>query len=1007
MIHTFTCSQVEYQLCHYCGVPMETGIPGVTVPAATYRLQFNKDFTFQAAANLIPYLADLGISHVYASPYLKARGGSLHGYDIIDHNSLNPEVGTDEDFARFVETLAKHGMHQVLDIVPNHMCVESSDNLWWQDVLENGVASSRAGYFDINWSPIKRELTNKVLLPVLGAQFGKILENRELSLAYQEGSFNVWYYEQRFPLSPESIAQILSLRLDELELNLAEEDREAFEDLHSIIGAFERLPSGNEPDETALIERTREKDVTKRRLWKLYNDSRPIREFIDRTVDTFNGEPGNPASFAPMERLLLQQSFRIAHWRVATEEINYRRFFDINALGAIRIELAPVFDEVHRFVLDLIGSGRLAGFRIDHADGLYNPVKYFHQLQYACFQKLWNPGHLQQEGTPDADVSRERMTQTYQQLLDADPEFKPFYVLGEKILLQKEDIPRDWTIHGETGYSFINTLNHLFLKQENSGTFDTFYRTFTGTQDSFRSLLYQKKKLVMYSSMSSELNTLGHRLSGLAETNRHTRDFTLYSLIKALVEVIAYFPVYRTYTNSLQVGEADQEQINHAVDRAQKKARGMDPSVFDFVRDVLTLRFYDDMTDENKFQWLDFVMRFQQITGPVMAKGMEDTTFYVYNRFISLNEVGGDPESFGMSIAEFHSLNLERLKSVPHGMLASSTHDTKRSEDVRARISLLSELPDEWVGAVSRWNRNNHRHKKLVEDEIVPNTNKEYHLYQTLVGAWPVNSDDPAVFAGFTGRIQEYMLKALREAKEHTSWINPNVPYEQGVAAFIDAILSDRTFRDDMKLFLVPLAKAGMYSSLSMTLLKLTCPGVPDFYQGSELWDLRLVDPDNRQPVDYERRARFLDQLKRMEDEAGRKAVAEALLEKMEDGRVKLFLIRQVLRFRREYASLFRDGEYLPLEVHGKADHVCAFSRSSGDDEAVVVAPRFFMELTGNGRRKPCGSETWENAFLSLPSSSGKYRNILTGDCYEVTKGGLPLGDVLQVFPVALLAKEA
>ena len=506
--------------------------------------------------------------------------------------------------------------------------------------------------------------------------------------------------------------------------------------------------------------------------------------------------------------------------------------------------------------------------------------------------------------------------------------------------------------------------------------------------------------------ISSELNTLGHRLSALAENNRHTRDFTLYSLIKALVEVVAYFPVYRTYTNALQVSATDLEQIHHAVDRAQRQARGIDPSVFDFVRDVLTLNFYDDTSDENKFQWLDFVMRFQQITGPVMAKGMEDTTFYVYNRLISVNEVGGDPEEFGLSIADFHFRNQERARSVPNGMLASSTHDTKRSEDARSRINVLTEITDEWMGAVSRWSRNNHRHKKLIEDRIVPSPNKEYHLYQSLVGAWPLDSDDPAAYGEFVGRMKEYMLKAVREAKENTSWINPNLPYEQAVATFIDEILADRTFRDDMKLFLGPVAQAGMYSSLSTTLLKLTSPGVPDIYQGSELWDLRLVDPDNRRPVDFERLARFLDQLKRMEDEAGARAVAEKVVDRMEDGKVKLFLIHKVLRFRRAHEALFREGTYQPLEVGGRQEHICAFCRSHGGKEVLVVAPRFFMELTGNCRRKPCGSETWENIYLTLPFPSGRYRNIFTDDCYEVTNKRLPLADVLQVFPVALLAKE-
>ncbi|SNB45205.1 malto-oligosyltrehalose synthase [Geobacter sp. DSM 9736] len=984
---------------------MDRGIPGITVPAATYRLQFNKEFTFNAASALIPYLAELGITHVYASPFLKAQTGSLHGYDIIDHGALNPEVGTEEEFALYLAALEQHGMSQILDIVPNHMCVESSENLWWQDLLENGIASPRASYFDVNWQPVKRDLTNKVLLPVLGAQFGRILENKELWLVYQEGAFYVYYYDHRLPLSPESYPLILSHRLEELGESLPEAEREALEDLQSVIAAFERLPSGAGGDEGAVAERMREKEVTKRRLWKLCCDNPPIREFIDRNVEIFNGIKGEPSSFGLLERLLLQQSFRIAHWRVATEEINYRRFFDINALGAIRVELAPVFEEVHRLVLDLITRGRVSGLRVDHADGLYNPGKYFHQLQFACFQKLWLHHNSPGQSPDDCTELRQEAASAYQQLVEADPHYKPFYVVGEKILLQNESMPKNWSIHGETGYSFINSINHLCVHGESLETFDTFYRNFTGIQDNFRRMLYDKKKLVMYSSMASEVNTLGHRLSSIAENNRHTRDFTLYSLIKALAEVIAYFPVYRTYTNSLLVTETDREQIHRAVDRAQRKARGIDPSVFGFVRDVLTLQFYDEMEDEHKFQWLDFVMRFQQITGPVMAKGMEDTTFYVYNRLISLNEVGGDLDSFGLSIADFHSTNIERVNHAPHGMLASSTHDTKRSEDVRARINVLTEIPDEWIGAVSRWSRTNRKHKKLVDDELVPNANKEYHLYQTLVGSWPLNSDDPAVFASFSGRIREYMLKALREAKERTSWINPNEQYEQGILSFIDAILSDRTFLDDMKLFIGPVALCGMYSSLSATLLKMTCPGVPDFYQGSELWDLRLVDPDNRQPVDYERRANLLRQIQGMEKEAGARAVAERLAEKMEDGRIKLFLIHKLLQFRLAHQDIFRAGDYKPLEATGKGDHLCVFSRTWGVEEIVVVAPRFFSRLTTNGKRKPWGGQVGEDASFSVPGG-GRYRNIFTDEIHDSETGILPVADLLTVFPVALLAKE-
>lgn len=979
---------------------MERGIPDVSVPEATYRFQFNKHFTFRAASLVIPYLAELGISHIYASPYLKAAPGSLHGYDIVDHNSLNPEVGDEQDFTEYLASLEQQGMNQILDIVPNHMCVESSENAWWQDVLENGVASAHAGSFDINWSPIKRELTNKVLLPVLGAQFGAILENKELCLVYREGSFYICYYDHRFPLSPTSLPAILSHRLDDVEQTDA--NREDFDELLSIIAAFARLPSGL--DETVLLERFREKEVAKRRLWKLYTNSPLIREFLDENIAIFNGKQGEPASFTFLELLLLQQSFRIAYWRVATEEINYRRFFDINALGAIRVELTSVFNDVHSFILDLIERGRVTGFRVDHADGLYNPAKYFHQLQLACFLKIRLRQNSEDAGATEPEASRHEGVQAYQKLLETNPDFKVFYLLAEKILLRKETIPREWKINGDTGYSFIDAFNTLCVNSENLELFDTFYRTFTGMQHSFQTVLYEKKKLVLYSSMASEINILGSHLSTLAENNRHTRDFTLYSMVKALVEVIAYFPVYRTYTNSLQTDETDREQVNHAIERAQKRSRGIDPSVFRFIQDVLTLRFYDNMQDEHKFQWLDFVMRFQQLTGPAMAKGMEDTTFYVYNRLISLNEVGGNPDTFGRSISEFHALNRERAENAPHAMLASTTHDTKRSEDVRARINVLTEIPEEWIGAVTRWSRSNRRHKKMVESILVPNANKEYHLYQTLVGAWPLDSEDPEIFESFVARIQEYMRKALREGKETTSWINPNEPYEMGIQSFIDEVLSDRSFRDDMKLFLEPVALCGMYSSLAMTLLKMTSPGVPDFYQGSELWDFRLVDPDNRQAVDYEKRASMLRQLRAMEAEQGTKAVAEDVAGNLHDSRIKLFLIHKVLQFRKSHTRLFRNGAYTPLEFSKENSNVCAFSRAEEDEEALVVAPRFFSSLTGNGRKPPYGTGTWGDSYISVPGE-GTYRNILTDQVLINSAGRLLLADIFTFFPVALLEK--
>jgi len=967
------------------------------IPVATYRLQFNKDLGFQDVARLVPYLADLGVSHVYASPYLKARPGSMHGYDIVDHGKINPEVGSEADFRAYLQTLKQHGLSQVLDIVPNHMCVECRDNRWWQDVLENGRSAVHAGYFDINWAPIERQLTDKVLLPVLGAQFGRILEAQELKVTYHPDGFSVLYYEHNFPLSPRLYPLILSHRSEEARQSLSPD---LFSKLQSVIDLFAALPAETETDPELTAKRYMDAEVGKRRLWQLYREEDGIRNLVDENVRVYNGDPGDPASFSLLERLLLQQSFRVAHWRVATEEINYRRFFDINGLGAIKVEEPAVFDEVHSLVLDLLQQGHVTGFRVDHADGLFNPVKYFHQLQYASFRRL---ALQKMSGTPEAET-----LQRFHDLLAEDPSFKPFYIVGEKILLGSERVPADWSIYGESGYSFLNTLNQLFIDQSSRETLDGFYRSFTGIQERFQDIVYEKKKLIMDASMSSEVNTLGHRLSEIAEMNRHTCDFTLQSLIKTLVEVIAYFPVYRTYTNSLRVADVDREHIELAVGKARRRSKGIDPSVFEFVRDVLALAFPPDLPDDQKHDWLNFVMRFQQITGPVMAKGMEDTAFYVYNRLISLNEVGGDPDRFGLSVEEFHAQNGERAQAVPHAMLASTTHDTKRSEDARLRINVLSEIPDEWTGAVTRWSKTNRRHKKIMDNNMIPNPNKEYLLYQALVGAWPFNFEDPDEFREFTQRIQTYMQKVVREAKEYTSWINPNEEYEQGVSQFVEEVLADRTFLDDAKIFARQVAYCGVYTSLSMTLLKLTSPGVPDFYQGSELWDLRLVDPDNRAPVDFELRATLLAEIKEMMSRQGSAATAQELLDNPEDGRVKLFLIHKVLQFRKSREALFRDGGYQPVEVAGaRGQEVCAFRRPREDDEVLVVAPRFYSRLTLSGKRKPTGEAVWGGSRLALPEGEGTlYRNVITGDQYEVKEGALDLAEVLGTFPVALLEKE-
>ncbi|WP_298270486.1 malto-oligosyltrehalose synthase [Geobacter sp.] len=989
------------------------------IPAATYRLQFNGRFGFRDAERIVPYLDALGVTDVYASPYLKARPGSMHGYDIVDQNSLNPEVGTADDFDAFYAVLARHGMGQVLDFVPNHMCIEGGENRCWLDLLENGPSSAYADFFDVDWSPVKRELANKVLIPVLGDQYGAVLENGELRLSFEEGAFFISYYEHRFPIIPKTYSPILTHRLVELERMLPP-DHEGYRELLSIVTAISHLPLYTDCDPDRIRERYREKEVIKGRLWALCRENWAVKAFIDENVEIFNGEKGNPRSFDLLDGLLRQQVYRLAHWRTATEEINYRRFFDINALGAIRMELPRVFDETHRFVLELVRRGKVTGLRIDHADGLYDPTDYLRRLQKACFLQTrlasLTGAPFEREGEEGEEGLVEGIGQMYDEMLAVSPQAKPFYIIGEKILTKGERLPDDWPVYSTTGYEFANAVTGLFVDTRNARAFDAIYARFLRERLHFAEIAYEKKKEVMQVSMAGEINTLGHRLNTLSENNRHTRDFTLGSLIKALVEVITFFPVYRTYTASRQVAERDRQYVEYAVARAKRRNPAMNASIFSFIEDVLLLRFHDSTGGKEQEEWLDFVMKFQQLTGPVMAKGVEDTAFYVYNRLVSLNEVGGTPERFGITVEAFHGQNIERAKSTPLAMLATSTHDTKRSEDVRARLCVLSEIPGTWRDWLIRWSRMNRSRKVNVHGRTVPDRNEEYLLYQTIVGAWPPGNPTGGEHDAFVTRIREYMLKAMREAKVNTSWINPDPVCEEAALHFVDTILRERPgneFPAELRRELPPLIRCGMLNSLSQLLLKTASPGIPDFYQGTELWDFSLVDPDNRRPVDFEARIALLDELQKAEGDRGTLPLLRELLTTMEDGRVKLCLTRKLLAYRRGHRPLFEEGKYLPLDLEGeRADHVCAFERYRNGETVIAVAPRFFTRLGVLAGSLPLGTEAWGDTRLVIPfeTAGNAYRNILTGErvVTELRSGRaiLPLGEALRSFPVALLEAE-
>jgi (1->4)-alpha-D-glucan 1-alpha-D-glucosylmutase len=962
-------------------------------PAATYRLQFHAGFTFEDARRLVPYLNDLGVSHIYASPYLQARSGSTHGYDVADPNSLNPELGSQDEYDHMVATLQQHGMGQLVDVVPNHMGIGDPGNYRWLDVLENGPASSYARFFDINWRPSSAQRHDhlKLVVPTLGDQYGKVLENGELSIEYAAGAFAVRYYEQRFPLAPDTYAMLLDESRERIEEQLGRR-HEHVQELASILTALRHLPPRSMLDAAAMEERGREKEIVKRRINALHAASAPFRTALDETLGVVNGEKGQPSSFDRLDALLDDQSYRLAFWRVAAEEINYRRFFDITELAAVRMEDPMVFQDTHRLLLRLVGEGKIQGLRIDHPDGLREPAEYFRHLQDSCRAALTATSG---QGS-GARVSVERT--------DSARDDR-FYIVVEKILEAGERLRPDWAVRGTTGYDFLNVVNGLFVARDNEQFLSTIYFRFLrqGAQH-FRDLSNSTRKMVMLISLASEVNELGYLLRDIASSDRRHRDFTLNGLTFAIREVIAALGVYRTYIDP-QTGAASDEDraaIDQAVAEAKRRNPRTDPSIFDFVGDTILLRDELDANVPPLADRLRFIARFQQTTGPVMAKGTEDTAFYQYNRLISLNEVGGDPDQFGHSLTAFHRHNAETARTWPATMLASSTHDTKRSEDVRARINVLSELPREWGTALTRWTRLNGRKKVAVQGRLAPDRNEEYLLYQTLLGAWPFEAIDDE----FVRRLSGFMLKALKEAKVHTSWITPNTEYEEAVLQFVRAIL-DRSeanpFLEDFLQLQKRVAFFGEFNSLSQTLLKFGSPGVADVYQGNELWDFSLVDPDNRRPVDYALRQKHLRWLIEHSDHP--LTLSRKLLATRQDGRIKLFISQRMLCLRRERPELFVGASYTPLRGN---QHVAAFARTADGQSLLIAAPVQIATLTRGALVPPIGVDTWRDHVLPVPGEPGRaYRDLFTDRVIETRptngRASVKLADLFADFPVAAL----
>ena len=957
---------------------LKTGVVhGRRIPSATYRLQFNGQFTFRDALRIVPYLHELGITDVYSSPIFRARPGSTHGYDVVDPGQLNPEIGTEEDFAALTTALRARDMGFILDVVPNHMGLGVT-NPWWMDVLENGPSSPYALYFDIDWHPSKPELANKMLLPMLDDQYGKVLESQKFQLSYSDGSFVLDCHDKRLPLAPRTYSLILAHVLQRLQAILPQGHEQLLE-FHSILTALSYLPPRTETDAVKITERFREKEIIKRRLAALCGASPQIRAALDIVVRTYNGIAGDPRSFDLLDELIEAQAYRIAFWRVATDEINYRRFFDINDLAAICEERAEVFEAVHNFTFRLLAEDKVTGLRVDHPDGLWDPKEYFRKLQAprsAPRSGARPESENVEEGPPMPGRSRR------------------VYLLAEKILSAGEPLPQDWAVDGTTGYDFLNAVNGLFVDAARARVFTQVYTRFTGQRIEYRDLVNSAKKMIMLVSLASEIQMLSHRLDGISERNRRYRDFTLNSLTFALREVIAALPVYRTYiTGSTPASERDQRYIEQAVAEAKQRNPRTARAIFNFIGETLLLRNLADFREEDRPKLVEFVMKFQQVTGPVMSKAVEDTAFYRYTRLVSLNEVGGQPDEFGGTVAAFHRQNEERCRSWPHSLLATSTHDTKRSEDVRARINVLSEIPDDWRRALSRWRRFNAGKKTLVDGAPAPSRNDEYLLYQTLLGAWPLTD---AELPQFCERIVAYMQKATKEAKVHTSWVNPNDAYDAATQAFVRRVLESdprNRFLQDFLPFQHRLAFFSRLNVLSQQLLKLTAPGVPDLYQGTEIFDLSLVDPDNRRPIDYQRRRALLTEL-----DAGWPA---------DPDRMKLFLTHTVLVYRRAHGALFTDGDYVPLAVAGeRQEHIIAFARCAGDQAAVVVCPRLTVGLTSGVEEPPLGETVWGNTRVLLPPklNGATFRNLFSGEEFAAPDA-LRVAAALARFPVALLAR--
>ncbi len=941
------------------------------IPGATYRFQFNRGFRLADARALVPYLHKLGITDLYASPIFKARWGSLHGYDVIDPTQMNPELGSEKDFQALRQTLKRHNMGLLLDLVPNHMAA-SSENPYWLDVLEHGQCSHYASTFDIDWGQDPNLSNTKVILPVLGDSLSRVLERREISLTFNSQGLWFSYYDNRFPLDPKTYEYLLAYGLASWRKALGEQHR-AVRDVMKLVEAMRRLPDRTESNPTKASERARGTKRVKARLWELYQTTPEVTELIDRNLKICNGTRGYAKNLTLLGQLVARQAYQLEYWRSGAGKINYRRFFDLNDLAAVRVELPEVFEKTHELIRRWVRKGAVTGLRIDHVDGLRDPLEYLVRLQ-----KLAARGQRSKSG---------------------------FFIVVEKILSEGEPLPEEWPVFGTTGYDFLNSVNRVFVDGEGLNQLSRVYERFTGMQSGFDDVVYQQKKKVIEGLFKAEFDRLGASLNTLITRDPSAPPFALYELTQALVEATACLAVYRTYIRTPVVSTQDRNCLVVALREARRRNLALGASVFDCLENILLPENRSRSTDSDV---LRFVMKWQQLSGPVMAKGFEDTSLYIYNRLISLNDVGGNPSPVKLDLEDFHACCEERSQNWPHSMNATSTHDTKRGEDHRARLNVISEFSTQWQRHVRQWSRWNAPKKRRVSGIRTPDANEEYFLYQTLLGAWPFSKREvPA----FKRRVKAYMVKAAREAKVHTSWLNVDEAHESALLSFIDAILENdpgNKFLNDFLEFQQEISFYGAINSLGQLLLKTMAPGVPDFFQGTELWDLSLVDPDNRRPVDFPARRKLLEQLS-IGKRGGLAGSTTRLLNGWRNGGVKLHLISRALEFRRAHHGLFLRGNYLPMQASGKRkDHICAFARCEKSQWCVVVVPRLCTQLVPEGKF-PLGPKVWGRSLLHLPQGAPDgWRNVMTGESLVAnSEGGLKviaLHEVFSRFPVALLS---